>query len=349
MEFLSGLALGLLLNILVIVGRDFGHLTVARVFMAFLLATTAFLLLPFVPDPYHNLVQNIQVMVPALFWLLCQFAFNDRPRLKTVWSVMAAYSVIAPSSARFFWADQQVTPMMGFFGWRLGEVFEYCLLLNGLWIIISNWSNDLVESRRKLRIAMLIVVGFAVSTAVVSLNFGLAGECTRAIIVSTSAFIISIFLIKGKEGVLFGEGQFPSIQNHTIDESSNNAVQAEEPEPEVQLMPEEARLLKETMEQGFYRTENLTLKILAKEIGLPEYKARSLINQTLGYRNFNDYINQLRITDATKRLIESPDEPILNISLDVGYRSISSFNRAFKDIVGMSPTRYREEKTGRTE
>ncbi|MFC3149959.1 helix-turn-helix domain-containing protein [Litoribrevibacter euphylliae] len=342
MELLTGFGLGLLINIIVVVARDFGRLAVARVFVVFLSAAIAFLIFPLVPKEWSLFTNNIQGAVPALFWLLCQYAFNDRPRLKNLWSVMAVYSFMAPSLARFFWADQEFTPAMAFWGWHSGQICEYLLLSHGLWVIVSNWSNDLVESRRKLRVAMLIVVGFAVITAAISLNFGLAGEYTRGIIVSVSGFIISYFLMKGRDGVLFGE-PVTEPPKEFLDPDTTTEPKAEPSQPEIQLMSEDARLLKETMEDGFYRTENLTLKILAKRIGLPEYKVRNLINQTLGYRNFNDYINQLRITDAAKRLIEFPDDPILNISLDVGYRSISSFNRAFKEIVGVSPTTYRQQ------
>ncbi|GLQ32272.1 helix-turn-helix domain-containing protein [Litoribrevibacter albus] len=346
MELLTGFGLGLLVNIIVVVARDFGRLAVAKVFVVFLLAAVAFLIFPLVPKEWSLFTNNIQGAVPALFWLLCQFAFNDRPRLKNLWSVMAVYSFMAPALARFFWAGEEFTPVMAFWGWHSGQICEYLLISHGLWVIISNWSDDLVESRRKLRVAMLVVVGFAVTTAAVTLNFGLAGEYTRGIIVSISGFIISIFLIKGKDGILFGETQVAHETEFslTTSQADNEATEAAPSVmADVQQMSEEAQLLKDTMDAGFYRTENLTLKVLAREIGLPEYKVRSLINQTLGYRNFNDYINKLRITDAAKRLIESPDDPILNISLDVGYRSISSFNRAFKEIVGVSPTTYRQQ------
>jgi len=85
--------------------------------------------------------------------------------------------------------------------------------------------------------------------------------------------------------------------------------------------------------------------MLAQKLELPEYKTRSLINQTLGYRNFNDYINQLRIADASERLVSDPEAPILNIALDVGYRTLSSFNRAFKEIHSLNPTDYRAQKS----
>ncbi|WP_417501812.1 helix-turn-helix domain-containing protein [Marinobacter sp.] len=99
------------------------------------------------------------------------------------------------------------------------------------------------------------------------------------------------------------------------------------------------------MQQGYYRTEHLTLKMLAERLELPEYRTRALINKQLGYRNFNDYINQLRIAEASKRLISDPETPVLNIALDVGYRTLSSFNRAFREIKQSTPTEFRRNNT----
>lgn len=104
---------------------------------------------------------------------------------------------------------------------------------------------------------------------------------------------------------------------------------------------EDADKLAELMAGGFYKKEKLTVKQLSIALGIPEYRVRRLINQTLGYRNFNDYINQLRVAEAAERLLQNPAEPVLNISLDMGYRTLSSFNRAFRDITGTTPTAYR--------
>ncbi|GAA3913907.1 helix-turn-helix transcriptional regulator [Litoribacillus peritrichatus] len=352
MEFLTGFGLACLSLIFVLIARDFGRLTVAKVFLALLFAAGGFLLHPLVPSQYHWFTIDLQVMVPGLFWLLCQFAFTDRPKLKSVWAVMALYTALAPITARAFWDRDVVEGGIQFFGWTFGEWLEYPVILNGLWVIVSNWSNDLVESRRRLRVAMLVIVGFAVGSAVVSLNFRLAGEYTRAIIVSVSTFTVALLMLKGRTGALYGEAPEPKPPAELILQAEEELEPAFEGEKETvsDAVPDENTLQKEdekklhtVMAKGFYRTENLTLRMLAKEIGLPEYKTRTLINQTMGYRNFNDYINQLRISEAAQRLIEDPEVPILNISLDVGYRSISSFNRAFKDIMSLSPTSYRQE------
>ena len=195
MEFLTGFALACLLLIFVLIGRDFGRLAVTKIFLALLVAAGGFLLHPLVPRNYQWITIDLQVLVPALFWLLCQFAFTDRPKLKSVWAVCALYSATAPSIARAIWHRDSVDGVIQFFGWTLGESFEYLILLNALWVIVSNWSGDLVESRRKLRVAMLVIVGFAVSSAVISLNFRLAGEYTRAIIVSITGFVVAFFLL----------------------------------------------------------------------------------------------------------------------------------------------------------
>jgi AraC-like DNA-binding protein len=93
-------------------------------------------------------------------------------------------------------------------------------------------------------------------------------------------------------------------------------------------------------EQHAYRREGLTLAALAQTLGMGEAALRSLINQELGYRNFNDFLHHYRLQEAAGRLA-SEDLPILTIALDCGYGSIGPFNRAFRQRFGMTPTEYR--------
>lgn len=55
-----------------------------------------------------------------------------------------------------------------------------------------------------------------------------------------------------------------------------------------------------------------------------------------------EYLNRIRITHATT-LLRTTEQSILDISEDVGFHSISSFNRHFSEIVGMTPTNYRKQ------
>ena len=53
----------------------------------------------------------------------------------------------------------------------------------------------------------------------------------------------------------------------------------------------------------------------------------------------------IRRIDEAKRLIRESDESILNIQLMCGFRTSSNFNKAFKRLVGMTPSEYKKQHT----
>lgn len=55
--------------------------------------------------------------------------------------------------------------------------------------------------------------------------------------------------------------------------------------------------------------------------------------------SYNDYVNFRRINEAC-HLLNTTDKSILAISEEVGYTSVSTFNRNFKKIIGTAPTTY---------
>ena len=94
-----------------------------------------------------------------------------------------------------------------------------------------------------------------------------------------------------------------------------------------------------------YRSEDLSLGSLATRLGVPEYRLRRVIHQRLGHRNFNAYINGLRLQQACAALANPAQRhlPVLSIALEAGFQSIGPFNRAFKAATGTTPTEYRKE------
>jgi AraC-like DNA-binding protein len=97
-----------------------------------------------------------------------------------------------------------------------------------------------------------------------------------------------------------------------------------------------------------YRQEGLTIAGLARQLGLPEYRLRRLINQGLGYRNFNSFVNHYRIAEAKAALgdAQQVEVPVLTIALDAGFSSLGPFNRAFKAETGTTPTDFRRASLG---
>jgi AraC-like DNA-binding protein len=99
-------------------------------------------------------------------------------------------------------------------------------------------------------------------------------------------------------------------------------------------------------DERVYRQENITIGALAGRLKIPEYRLRRLINQRLGYRNFNVFLNNHRIEEAKAALADpaQADVPVITIAMDAGFQSLGPFNRAFKAVTGVTPTEYRRLK-----
>jgi AraC-like DNA-binding protein len=57
--------------------------------------------------------------------------------------------------------------------------------------------------------------------------------------------------------------------------------------------------------------------------------------------SFYDLINQQRIESAKAALTNSPDKAVLEIALEAGFNSKSTFNTAFRQHAGTTPTQFR--------
>jgi len=87
-----------------------------------------------------------------------------------------------------------------------------------------------------------------------------------------------------------------------------------------------------------YKNE-ISLKLLSEKFFISEsYLSRSFKAVT-GF-NIITYLNAVRIKEAQRMLIDS-DNPITEIAYIVGYDSITHFERVFKSIVSISPSKYR--------
>ncbi len=99
-------------------------------------------------------------------------------------------------------------------------------------------------------------------------------------------------------------------------------------------------------DERIYRHDNVTIGTLATKLAIPEYRLRRLINQRLGYRNFNVFLNEHRIAEAKAALADpsQAEVPVITIAMDAGFQSLGPFNRAFKATTGVTPTEYRRLK-----
>lgn len=103
--------------------------------------------------------------------------------------------------------------------------------------------------------------------------------------------------------------------------------------------------VKEQIEaDDLYRDSELTLASLAEATGLSTHHLSEVLNQYEG-KNFYQFINSYRISHVCERLKEDTASKIIDIALDAGFASKSTFNAIFKKFTGSTPSQYRRALT----
>ena len=90
--------------------------------------------------------------------------------------------------------------------------------------------------------------------------------------------------------------------------------------------------------------KDLSLRVLERELHLNKYYISHVMNSKL-HIGLNDYVNSLRVSNACKWLVKS-NRTITEISDEVGFNTLRTFNRAFVKQTGMTPSEYRRSKKG---
>lgn len=96
------------------------------------------------------------------------------------------------------------------------------------------------------------------------------------------------------------------------------------------------------LSEALFRQERLTLSQLSELLGLQSRDVSRAIN-LVGKKNFNEYINGLRIDYVCKLLSNTSHESVIELALQSGFSSKASFNRIFKQLVGKTPSQYQNQ------
>jgi AraC-like DNA-binding protein len=101
-----------------------------------------------------------------------------------------------------------------------------------------------------------------------------------------------------------------------------------------------AALEKVVHQDRMFLNPELTLNDMAKATNIPQKTISAVLNQHAG-KSFNEFINQYRIEEVKKRLLESqPHLTITGIAFECGFNSQATFQRTFKQFTGLSPTEF---------
>jgi AraC-like DNA-binding protein len=95
-------------------------------------------------------------------------------------------------------------------------------------------------------------------------------------------------------------------------------------------------------DKKLYIQSDISLDKLSSHSGISKHYISQAINEHLQI-NFFEYINILRIAEAKELLLKPKEElNIIEVAYQVGYNNKVSFNKAFKNSTGQTPTEFRK-------
>lgn len=214
--------------------------------------------------------------------------------------------------------------------WTGFHLFSFAVVALAFAEIWRGGRGDLVESRRRLRAPMM-----AAAAVYVLLTVGTDLAATYGMEVG------AMRLAQG--GVLFLLSLCAAVVLLRLDPLLIAPTSRPRATPEPDAAGVLARLDQAMDEDEMWRRQDLTIGLLAAHVGLPEHRLRRLINGELGHRNFAAFVNARRIA-AAKSALRDPAQArtsVSTIAYELGFGSLGPFNRAFKDLTGVTPTAWR--------
>lgn len=138
-------------------------------------------------------------------------------------------------------------------------------------------------------------------------------------------------------------GEFLQTVLHSLNEKEEKPEQAEETEPQPVLSEADMAFL-EKMDKLIYdnlSNDELSAKFLTDHLAMSRASLYNKVKALTGM-GVNDYINRIRI-ERSVQLLTTTNLSINEISYEVGFSYPRYFSTSFKQMKGMTPTKFKEE------
>ena len=299
---------------------------------------------------------RLATLSPYVIWLIAYLLFVDEGKIKPViWITIACFVLARAIGQLLAEFTPEVTESAAHFVLTqlLPQLAMLAFSAHAVLLGLQGYADDLVIQRRQFRVmfvicmaaVVVVVVGVSMVTgfqAYYSINLISGLESIPSDLYNLYLFVVCLFF--NLRAFRLSEEALTLIPQSSILTAPAHSISASAKTIDPAIIEKLETLM---LEEKLYTQPGLTIADLAERLSMQEYKLRRLINQSMQYRNFNQFLNNYRIEAASTQLLQS-DRPVSSIALGVGYSSLSVFNKAFKDRFNMTPTEYRNSSVGGT-
>ena len=349
--FLLAVAMGLFLFVLLLTNKNRKNLPIAFLILAFSIILFQYVLY----WTRFELSFGYLMLLPAVCYyvtgpLLYRYVLNlydASPQPQFALHFIPAALLLIPNFGMWFkylgWLEGPI-PMLWLAQkpWFIAvHMFAYAMLV--LFVIQQHKSIDSQYKRLRHRWAnvlntlYLIFIG-AYAAYYILVNFEFFNsqwDYMISLTMSISIYAIGFFIFKQSE--VF-DGEFyaqlfhkPDPKNESLEQSMLNELYGKVTHYMNTNKP--------------YTNNDLRLVHLADQLGFSTHLLSKVINEKAGM-NFNQFINEYRLRDATALLEKEHHLTINNIYFDVGFNNKATFYSVFKRKHNCTPSQYRKQLSG---
>lgn len=278
----------------------------------------------------------ITFCVPFSFWIFSKTLFDDEFQFRRWWwgllvgVIAMEYFIYLQCNGLLFPLTDDENVIFQLLHYAIAFIFIILAIVEAA----RNRVDDLVVERFQFRNIFLALCAAAIALTLLTELAFLNTSPPVGLELFQKIFIYTI-------GLLFAL-QILGVKAGFFKLEETKAASPITPELDQEMITELTRLMEE---EEVYLTEGLSIRQLAENMSVKEYKLRQTINQQLGFANFNAFLNSYRIQAACDILAdqERQDLTILEIAFQLGYNSLAPFNKSFKQITGTTPTKWRKQ------
>ena len=343
-------ALGQILLISLVIGRDLGRQRLGQVTLLLWLSIASYLIcsdksLLAHTGGFRFVLAVGSFSVPALIWAAACMLFSDEFRLRRR-HVLAVGALMIIGYFNALASDFFGAPMIELADPWLFDItrpaqqfLNIGFMAAALYTAYQGRNDDLLDGRRQFRM-YFVTLGAGAATVLALIELFIDASEVMGFhtvvgppLVLVTATVIGYWVLVLNDGgmvVELSRDQPAAVSDDNIEPGDRAA---------------HGRLVEAFDQQHLYREHGLTIASLAGHLDVPEHHLRRLINKGLGFRNFAAFLNSYRLKDVVAAFSD-PDQagiPILTIALSAGFQSIATFNRAFRHAYRSTPRDFRKK------